>query len=87
MLAIRVGPGECVKAKAVDEDGLHVALLGRVQSTEKEDTTMADELRIGLAELLCKARIEHDADFLMEGVRVLSQRLMEVESQEFHHGH
>ena len=48
---------------------------------------MADELRIGLAELLCKARIEHDADFLMEGVRILSQALMEMESQEFHHGH
>ena len=33
---------------------------------------MADELRIGLAELLRKAMIEHDADFLKEGVRVLS---------------
>jgi hypothetical protein len=33
---------------------------------------MADELRIGLQELLRKARMEHDADFLKEGVRVLS---------------
>jgi hypothetical protein len=33
---------------------------------------MADELRIGLTELLCKARMEHDADFLREGVRLLS---------------
>src|SRR5215210_1212668 len=39
---------------------------------------MADELRIGLSELLRKAMIEHDADFLKEGVRVLSQALMEM---------
>ena len=37
---------------------------------------MADELRIGLSELLRKAMIEQDADFLKEGVRVLSQALM-----------
>jgi putative transposase len=43
---------------------------------------MADELRIGLTELLCKAQIEHDADFLREGVRLLSQALMEMEVQE-----
>jgi putative transposase len=43
---------------------------------------MADELRIGLTELLCKARIEHDADFLREGVRLLSQALMEMEVEE-----
>jgi putative transposase len=43
---------------------------------------MADELRIGLAELLCKAQIEHDADFLREGVRLLSQALMEMEVEE-----
>src|SRR4051794_31118169 len=46
------------------------------------ENTMADELRIGLAELLRKARIEHDADFLKEGVRVLSQALMQMEVQE-----
>ena len=44
---------------------------------------MADELRIGLSELLRKAMIEQDADFLKEGVRVLSQALMEMEVQ--HH--
>jgi hypothetical protein len=34
---------------------------------------MADELRIGLSELLRKAMIEQDADyFLKEGVRALS---------------
>lgn len=43
---------------------------------------MADELRIGLQELLGKARMEHDADLLKEGVRVLSQALMEIEVQE-----
>jgi len=43
---------------------------------------MADELRIGLAELLRKARMEHDADFLKEGVRALSQAIMEMEVEE-----
>ena len=43
---------------------------------------MADELRIGLRELLRKAMIDHDADFLKEGVRVLSQAVMEVEVEE-----
>jgi putative transposase len=43
---------------------------------------MADELRIGLSELLRKAMIEQDADFLKEGVRVLSQALMEMEVQQ-----
>ena len=43
---------------------------------------MADELRIGLAGLLRKAKMEHDADFLKEGVRVLSQALMEMEVEE-----
>ncbi len=44
---------------------------------------MADELRIGLSELLRKAMIDHDASFLKEGVRVLSQALMEMEVQEY----
>jgi hypothetical protein len=43
---------------------------------------MADELRIGLSELLRKAMIEQDAGFLKEGVRVLSQALMELEVEE-----
>jgi putative transposase len=43
---------------------------------------MADELRIGLSELLRKAMIEHDAGFLKEGVRVFSQALMEMEVEE-----
>jgi transposase-like protein len=60
-----------------------VVPIGRDQATEKENTnTMADELRIGLKELLSKAHIEHDADFLKEGVRALSQALMEMEVEE-----
>ena len=43
---------------------------------------MADKLRIGLRELLRKARMEHDPDLLKEGVRVLSQALMEMEVDE-----
>jgi putative transposase len=43
---------------------------------------MADELRIGLQELLRKAQIEGDAAFLKEGVRVLSQMLMEMEVEQ-----
>jgi putative transposase len=43
---------------------------------------MADKLRIGLSELLRKAMIEQDAGFLKEGIRVLSQALMEMEVEE-----
>ena len=52
------------------------------QPNRKDPNTMADELRIGLSELLRKAMIEQDADFLKEGVRVLSQALIEMEVQE-----
>lgn len=40
---------------------------------------MADDLRMALAEVLRKAQAERDVDFLREGVRVLSQALMELE--------
>jgi transposase-like protein len=40
---------------------------------------MADEVRMALQGLLRKAGVEQDADFLREGVRVLSQALMELE--------
>jgi transposase-like protein len=43
---------------------------------------MADELRIGLSGLLRKAQMEGDAEFLKEGVRALSQALMEMEVEE-----
>jgi putative transposase len=42
-------------------------------------TPMADDLRMALLELLRKAELEHDADFLRDGARVLSQALMELE--------
>jgi putative transposase len=44
-----------------------------------EHTTMADDLRIGLDALLRKAQLNEDIDFLREGVRVLSQAIMELE--------
>src|SRR6266536_6018778 len=44
-----------------------------------EPTTMADKLSMALAELVRKAEANGDVDFLKEGVRVLSQALMEVE--------
>jgi putative transposase len=43
---------------------------------------MADELRIGLQELLRKAQLEGDASFLKEGVRALSQAIMEMEVED-----
>jgi transposase-like protein len=43
---------------------------------------MADQLRIGLQELLRKAQLEHDTDFLRESVRAISQSLMELEVEE-----
>jgi putative transposase len=43
---------------------------------------MADKLRIGLAQLLRKAQVQGDADFLKEGVRALSQAIMEMEVEE-----
>jgi transposase-like protein len=40
---------------------------------------MAVDLRMALLELLRKAELEPDADFLRDGVRVLAQELMELE--------
>ena len=40
---------------------------------------MADELRMALLELLCKAELERDTDFLREGVRALAEALRELE--------
>jgi putative transposase len=45
----------------------------------RETTAMADEMRMALGTLLCKAQVEHDADFLRDGVRVLGEALMEPE--------
>jgi putative transposase len=56
-----------------------VVLIGIAEITEEGATSMADELRMALAELLRKAELEQDADLLREGVRVLSQALLELE--------
>jgi transposase-like protein len=40
---------------------------------------MADDIKMALLDLLHKAGIEQDVDFLREGVRVLAQALMELE--------
>jgi len=40
---------------------------------------MADYLRMALEELVRRAQLDQDEDFLREGVRVLSQALMEIE--------
>lgn len=40
---------------------------------------MADELRIALGDLLRKAQVDQDVDFLREGVKTLSQAMMELE--------
>ena len=44
---------------------------------------MADELRMALLELLRKAELEKDTDFLRDGVRVLGQALMELEVSQY----
>ena len=40
---------------------------------------MAEDLRMALLELLRKADVEEDVDFLREGVRAMAQQLMELE--------
>jgi putative transposase len=46
---------------------------------DRRQDGMADEYRMALKELLRKAQMEGDVDFLREGVRVLSQAVMELE--------
>ncbi len=40
---------------------------------------MTDTLRVGLTELLRKAQMQEDADFLREGMRVFAEAVMELE--------
>jgi putative transposase len=40
---------------------------------------MAEDMRMALQELLRKAELNQDVDFLREGVRVMAQQLMEIE--------
>jgi transposase-like protein len=44
---------------------------------------MADELRMALEEVLRKAQVERDADFLRDGMRVMAQALMELEVSQY----
>jgi putative transposase len=44
---------------------------------------MADEMRMALETLLRKAQLEHDVDFLRDGLRVLSEALMELEVTQY----
>jgi transposase-like protein len=63
----------------LDEDGHRVVLHRVSKPNEGEPTTMADTLSMALSELLRKAEAEPDLDTLREGVRVLTQALMEIE--------
>ena len=56
-----------------------MVLIGIDEITEEESYTMAEEYRMALEGLLRKAQMEEDTDFLREGVRALSQALMELE--------
>ena len=57
--------------------------IGIDQITEGRTDTVADELRMALLELLRKAELEKDTDFLRDGVRVLGQALMELEVSQY----
>ncbi|MCA3749100.1 MAG: transposase [Rubrobacter sp.] len=58
-----------------------VWFLKRVSRTGRTHEC-TDELRIGLQELLRKAQMEHDTDFLRQSIRTMSQALMELEVEE-----
>src|SRR5439155_607622 len=51
----------------------------KCQGSDQENQMMADNLSMALAELLRKADAEPDLDTLREGVRVMTQALMELE--------
>ena len=56
-----------------------MVLIEVEEISERGTDTMADDLRMALAELLRKAALDGDSDFLRDGVRVLGQALMELE--------
>src|SRR5438270_2315284 len=66
-------------AAALDRNGHRWFSSGELKQPEKENQTMADNLSMALAELLRKADAEPDLDTLREGVRVMTQALMELE--------
>src|ERR687883_708058 len=54
--------------------------IGIVEITERgRPEPVAEDLRMALQELLRKAELSGDVDFLREGVRVLAQEVMEIE--------
>ena len=68
-----------VSGQAVDEDGHRWFSSEVFEATDEENQTMAENLSMALAELLRKADAEPDVDTLREGVRVMTQALMELE--------
>lgn len=56
-----------------------MVLIEIVRINDEEEPQVAEELSMALAELLRKAEVDRDGDFLRDGVRVLSQALMELE--------
>jgi transposase-like protein len=56
-----------------------VVLIEVVETTMGGATTMAETVSMALADLVRKAEEHGDVDFLREGVRVLTQALMEIE--------
>src|SRR3989440_630475 len=66
-------------AAALDRNGHRWFSSGELKQPERENQTMAENLSMALAELLRKADAEPDVDTLREGVRVMTQALMELE--------
>jgi putative transposase len=56
-----------------------VVLIGVDETTERRTDTKADDLSMGLEELLRKAECEADMDFLRAGVQRFTQALLELE--------
>jgi transposase-like protein len=57
-----------------------MVFIGIVEITEeRKPKPVAEDLRMALQELLRKAELDGDVDFLREGVRVLAQEVMEIE--------
>jgi transposase-like protein len=58
-------------------------VLIELSRPDEETEAMADEMRMALETLLRKAQQEHDAGFLRDGLRVLSEALMELEVTQY----
>lgn len=59
-----------------------MVLIEMVQINDEEEPQVAEDLRMALVQLLRKAELDRDTDFLRDGVRVLSHALMELEVTE-----